>query len=172
MNIFHKPEGKQALPLCRWQFIKMIWKLLIDMWVTFLTADSCWSGAAVSKRSDLFVHSEGLQPCDGSAQDQGMDIMSTCRTRQQILNKSNFIMHSNTRVCFCSPTSLKSTGEVLRPPHLHMCWQIPGSWRGGWCGTHLRCHFLPACLWPAWRCPGLYRSCSSSAWISYLGLLC
>ena len=51
--------------------------------LTLLTADSCWSGAAVSKRSDLFVHSEGLQPCDGSAQDEGMDIMSTWRTRRQ-----------------------------------------------------------------------------------------
>ena len=58
------------------------------------------------------------------------------------------------------------------PPHLHTCWRPPGSWRGGWCGTRLRCRFLPACLGPAGRCPGLSHSCSSSAWRSSPGPLC
>ncbi len=49
-----------------------------------------------------------------------------------------------------------------------MCWRPLGSWHDGWCGIRLLCRFLPACLWPAWRCPGLCHMSSVSAWRSYL----
>lgn len=51
----------------------------------------------------------------------------------------------------------------IRLIYLHKCWQTPGSWHGGWCGIHLKYHFLPACLWPVWQYPGICHSYSSSA---------
>lgn len=55
---------------------------------------------------------------------------------------------------------------LLNFAYPHMCWQPQGSWRAGWCGTHLRCHSLPACLWLVWRYLVPSHSYSSSAWRS------
>lgn len=140
------------------------------MRVTSLTAGSN------RERWALFAHGEGLQPCDGSAEDQGVDVVSTWRRRQPISHRINrrpggggFYLVGLHITC---GTEVNSKQFIPTSPHLRMCWQPPGSWRGGWCDTHLLCRFLPTCLWPAGRCRGLYHSCSSSAWISSLGPLC
>ncbi len=76
--------------LYRWEFVQIIWKLLQSWRASyisnsrFLLVGLRWGG---SKRSDLFAHSEGLQSRDGSAQDQGVDVMSTCRRSQPISNR-------------------------------------------------------------------------------------
>lgn len=63
--MFYKPERKQTMPICRRQ--------------TSCGSLQGWraSNIQIAMGTDLFAHSEGLQPCDGSAQDQGVDIMST-----------------------------------------------------------------------------------------------
>lgn len=52
----------------------------LDVQVEFPAAGPCWLEAVAG--GGLAAYSEGLQPCDGSSQDQGVDIMSAWKRRQ------------------------------------------------------------------------------------------